>query len=605
MKYTAHLVQVNDVIGVNVILPLAIGVLWCAAMTDPGSRCKWQLGKKIYRHINDKTVEDLAQGDLVCFSTYVWNSIYHHSLAAKIKNINPNVFVVFGGPNVIPDDKDFWNRSKDYVDLALVGEGEESFKKLLKHWPDIDITQIPGAWTPSYWNGPAPRTTDLNAYMSPYLDGFYDDIIDQQLQNGFVIQAVIQTNRGCPYHCSFCEEGADYKNKMYWFNEGRLKKEIEYLAQKSIEFLSLADDNWGIDDRDIDLMSWIIHCKQTYGYPKIMDATFAKNAPDRVLEICRRDREAGTDLIRGVTIALQSLNDRTLTGIQRFNLIPEKQLKLIQGLQALEIPTYTEVIWPLPYETYDTFLAGIDNVIHLGLNNWLAVYPLSLHPGTQLYENFADQYQTVAQCSENQAAGEIKETVNIVSSCSWVDNDTLIRGQVFYTWITALYFFGFSRQSLDWVNCTQNIKITDLVSRGIDFIESHPNSFLYSMNHRLKTWWYRWSNGYTLPDLSIFPGQDTRHWSPYTHLGSWIQNDIDKFYHEWQQYLKTYGADHLIELDRDGTVQHGKNYPYEKCHSRIDIKHQQPVFANLFEFSRYYYWWKRKSGWHRTQTIDI
>lgn len=600
MKYTAHMIQVNDVIGINVILPLAIGVLWHAAQSDPEVKSKWQLGEKVYRHIDDSTIQKISQGDLVCFSTYVWNSVYHHSLAAKIKQLNPDIFIVFGGPNITPDRKDFWERANGNVDLALVGEGEASFSQLLKQWPDLDTTVIPGAWTPDHWNGFAPRIHNLNDYESPYLNGFYDDIIDREIRTGLIIQAVIQTNRGCPYHCSFCEEGKDYKNKMHWFDLTRLRKEIEYLAQKSVSFLSMADDNWGIDDRDVDLMSWIIHCKKTQGYPEVMDATFAKNAPDRVLEICRRDREAGTNLIRGVTVALQSLNDRTLTGIQRFNLIPQKQARLITGLKKLEIPTYTEMIWPLPYETYNTFLHGIENVISLGLNNWLGVYPLSLHPGTQLYEDFSDQYQIVEQISENQAVGQVRETVNIVHSSAWVNNDTLVQGQVFYTWITALYFFGFVRNSLQQISRNRSIKIVDLVSGAINFTKQHTNSRLYSMNHRLETWWREWSCGNTPLDLSIFPDKDTRHWSPYTHLGSWIQANIDDFYNEWSQYLETLEARQMIDLDKDSVVRYGKSYPYHTQQGTVSIRHSAPDFNNLFEFSRYYYWWKRKNGWHRT-----
>lgn len=600
MKYIAHMIQVNDVIGINVILPLAIGVLWHAAMTDPKIKIKWRLGKKIYRPIDNDTIQKIAQGDLVCFSTYVWNSVYHHHLAARIKEINPDIFIVFGGPNITPDRIDFWEGANGNVDLALIGEGEESFSQLLKQWPNIDVTSIPGAWTTEYWNEPAPRIQNLNNYESPYLNGFYDDIIDNELANGMVIQSIIQTNRGCPYHCSFCEEGTDYKNKMYWFDQDRLRSEIEYLAKKSVSFLTIADDNWGIDNRDIDLMSWIIHCKQTYGYPEVMDATFAKNAPERVLEICRRDHNAGTNLIRGVTIALQSLNDRALTGIKRFNLIPEKQSQLIRGLKELEITTYTEIIWPLPYETYKSFLTGIENVIRLGLDNWLAVYPLSLHPGTQLYKDFSEKYQIVKQRSENRTDLETKETVKIANSSVWVDNDTLVQGQVFYTWITALYFFGFSRNSLDQISLSRSVRIVDLISLIIEFIENNPNGVLYSMNHRLKIWWQAWSNGKDTPNLSIFPGQDTQHWSPYTHLGSWIQADIDNFYGEWAQYLKFFKSDNLIKMDRDSVVQYKKNYPYQGLHGIVSIRHTPPKFQNLFEFSRYYYWWKRKNGWHRT-----
>lgn len=596
------MVQVNDVIGINVILPLAIGILWQSAKADASIAEKWCLDKIVYRPVdNDDDFDQLAACDIVCFSTYLWNSRYHVRIAKEIKKRNPNVFILFGGPNVSQAKHDFWLEDSDVIDLAIVGEGEHAFHAVLKQWPQLDVQTIPGAWTPDYFAGEAPRIQNFEGYVSPYLDGFYDDIIQAELANGLLIQAVLQTNRGCPYHCSFCEEGAEYKNKMYFYDFQRLRDEIEYCARNRVSFLSLADDNWGIADRDIELMQWIVDCRLKYGYPEVVDATYAKNAPDRVLKICEIDRKHNTRLIRGVTIALQSVNDRTLTSIQRFNLIPEKQARLIAGLKSLEVPTYTEMIWPLPHETYETFLSGIEQTVETGLDNWLGVYPLHLHPGTQLWDDYKDHYTTVATQRENDRDKDSEEIVNVVKSSQWVDNSMLIKGQVFYAWLTSLFFFGFTRNGLCWLKKNRQIDITTSVHRFIEFVESRPECKFYSMNTRLKTWWYRWSNGMTTPDLSEFPGEDTRHWFPYTHLASWIQSSRLEFYEIWKEFLETHHCHDIVDLDRDSTVIYGTSYPYQCEKGTVSLVQDPPEFRNLFEFSRYYYWWKRKNGWHRTQ----
>lgn len=582
MKKTLHLVQVNDIIGVNVILPLAVGILWQSAEQNT-----WQLGRVVYKKIDDDEIQELAQGDMIAFSTYVWNSAYHFELAKKVKQLNPNIVVVVGGPNISPNKENFWEEVGDTIDIALVGEGEDSFNQLLNLWPNI--SGIQGVWTRDYYTGEADRIKEFNYATSPYLAGFYDNIVAQEQTNGYKIQAVIQTNRGCPYKCTFCEEGRDYKNKVYFYNQQRIRDEVEWCAKNKVEYLSIADDNWGIVDEDVELFRWIRDCNLKYGYPQVVDSTFAKNSPDRLLAMAKIDKEHNTNLLKSITIALQSTHTPTLTAIKRFNLVPEKQQQLISGLNDLGVPTYTEMIWPLPYETYNTFLAGIDQTIKTGLTNWLGVYPLSMHYGTELYDDFHKNFTIIKQQSENANRDDRSETVNIVNSSDWVDNATLVRGQVFYAWLVCLYYFGFARTSLE-----QTDSVTATVGKFIEYIRAQPNSKCYRYLTRLESWWRTWSNGLPIPDLSIYPDQDTTHWSPYTHLASWIQHDPESFYQDWENFIGH-------SIDRHGAVRYTQTYPETDHGLIININHQQPEFANEFEFSRFYYWWRRKSGFSRTR----
>jgi len=590
MKKTLHLVQVNDVIGGNVILPLAVGILWQSSQLNPYNKNQWSLGKVVYKKLeSEQELHELAQGDMIVFSHYVWNSNYQFELAKKVKQINPNIVVVVGGPNISPNKKDFWEEHGQYTDIALVGEGENSFSQLLECWPNID--SITGVWTPAYFNGEADRINTFSAEASPYLSGFYNDIVAKEQAQGRVIQAVIQTNRGCPYHCTFCEEGRDYKNKMFFYEQHRVRDEVEWCARNHIEFLNIADDNWGIVDADVELMRWIRDCKLEHGYPELVDATFAKNNPENLLAMAKIDQEHDTRLLRGVTIALQSMHEPTLKSIKRFNLIPEKQQQLITGLNKLQVPTYTEIIWPLPHETYETFLAGIDRTIDIGLTNWLGVYPLSLHHGTELFEDFHNNFGVIEQHSENANRDGAKEVVNIVNRSDWVDNKTLVSGQVFYAWLVCLYYFGFARHSLQ-----QQKSIAQSVNKFIEYIATHPDSACYKYNDKMTQWWTAWSNGQSTESLSIFTDSDTTHWSPYTHLASWLQHDCNGLY----QDLANFGFD--ITVDQHGAVKYKQEYPYMVNNLHVSIDHTQPNFANEFEFCRFYYWWRRKRGYSRTHT---
>ena len=585
MKKIVHFVQVNDVVGNNVILPLAIGILWQYSQLDPDNRNNWQLGQIVYKRLDpDNDLTELSGGHMIVFSNYVWNASYHFELAQKIKQINPEIFVVMGGPNISPAKKNFWEEYDQTVDLALVGEGEHSFSKLLKEWPETE--NIPGVWTKNYHNGDAPRVQDFPYQASPYLNGFYDGIVKEAKQLGHGIQAVIQTNRGCPYHCTFCEEGRDYKNKMFFYNTERIRDELKWCAQQCVTFLSIADDNWGIVDQDIEYMRVIRDYKLEYGFPEVVDATFAKNNPDNLLAMAGLDHEHNTKLIRGITIALQSQNGQTLSSIKRFNLIPEKQQQLISGLKKLNMPTYVEMIWPLPYETYDSFLQGIDRTIDMGLDNWLGVYPLSMHYGTELYEDFHEKFSIIEQQSENANRKEKKETVPIVYASQWADTDTIVQGQVFYTWLVSIFYFGFGRNAIEHLKSTNSV--TKIVNQFIEWNQTHPETKSYQWHALMTQWWQCWLQGESLPNLSIYD-EDTTHWSPYTHMASWLQHDWDKFYQDWNNFLnETFD---IANQPHNSAVRY--NHIYDQ------LNHDQPKFASEYEFCRFYYWWRRKQGLSR------
>jgi radical SAM superfamily enzyme YgiQ (UPF0313 family) len=571
MTYGISLVQTNELMGRNIRLPFSIGVLWQQAMSSNLNKDKWTLDHVVYKKLPiEELATQLAKSQLVCFSCYVWNFEYHMELALAIKRINPACYILVGGPHIHVEFPNFWSTFQHCVDLAIVGEGDHSFCQLLEEFPNHDIKDIPGAWTSTWFQGEAPRVTDLEALPSPYLAGFFDSIIAYEQSQGKLIEAMMQTNRGCPYHCTFCEQGKDYKNKMHFYSEERIRREIEWMGQKQIEVLDMADDNWGIHERDVRFMQLLCDTKNLYGYPKVFDATYAKNAPERILEMAKIDQSAGTGLIRGITFAYQSTNPTTLAAVKRFNLVPEKQLNLIQELKKLGSPTYAEMIWPLPYETYDSLLIGVDQTIDMGLDVWLEINLLRLPTSTDLHK----KYQTQYEFGPSNDPAYLRPVSN-----TWLDHNTVVNGMVFYTWVTSLFYFGFGRPVL------QHLKQTQSVSQSVDafikFTEQHL--WLSNMTSLIRDFWSARINGTPEPMLGIFE-QDTRLWLPFIHLASWLQKDFDKFKQHVFEFAVSQG------LDQDVAKQ-----LTDKCNSSTML-FEQSQFDNLFDFVEHYYAYNRKKG---------
>lgn len=603
-KFKIGLVQTSDKIGNNVMLPLAIGVLWCHAQHQPRIASRFELAACIYRKENiDSQAQTLSQCDIVCFSSYAWNQAYHLELARRIKQIQPTVFTVFGGPSMTPKNPGFWLLNRNCVDLAIDGEGEEPLVSILESFPNIDTDQLAGAYGSTYTNALSERRTEFSMVESPYMSGFYDSMIEEIHRRDEIAQAVIQTNRGCPYHCNFCESGADYKNKLHLYDLDRVLAEIEWCARNRVEYVNLADDNFGIVPRDLDILKHTVGLKLQHGYPKILDVTLAKNAPERVLAMAQHDVKHGTALLKSITVSLQSLNPPTLKAIERFNMVDTRLTNLAKRLKDIGMMTYTELIWPLPYETYETFCAGVDKSIEMHLDNWASMYGLGALDSNELSQTFADDIKVSVTMlpSTTSFDNRIKENINQVWETTWAAHKEVVRGQVMYTWLAAMYYFGFARYLIE----QSKLSPTTFVNAVMRYAEQQPHSLFGQWNTVLSTQWSLRLRGQPLNDIGIFPDQDTTHWFYFTHLSSWITQDRKSFYRELQQFASTLDVDNLqtvMEILPHTVVRPDQQYPY--THDCVTVELTNPTtprLENHYQYCHYYFFYKRKNGWHRTR----
>lgn len=615
MTYKLALVQTADVISNNAMVPLAVGVLYCYAMAqDPTLKDKFELMEVIYRKDNiPEQAEQLSKADIACFSCYLWNLKYQLALAKAVKELNPNVYIVLGGPAIVQDDPGFWLLNKRWVDLAIQGEAEDSFVKLLQQFPNIDDRSIVGAFGSNWNTGLPERRKVFLKEDSPYLNGFFDRTLEDIVNRGEFPQAVIQTNRGCPYHCGFCEEGVEYKNKIFEYDYDRVIEEFDWCATNGIYNINLADDNFGILKRDVGILQHAIDLKLKYGYPKVVFFTFTKNAPDRVALMSEMMISSKVDFLKSATISLQSLNEETLVAVKRYNLVEHKHKKLIDRLNEIGMATYVELIWPLPYETYQTFCEGIDKLAVRDLTNWINVYSFGIPPGTDIGRQFQNELKTAEQRlpSTTKFDGRIEEQVYQVYETKWATHDEVVRGQVFTMWLSSLYFFGYGRYFIDRLIKEKGTTLATVMNNFIDYANKN-NGLLGEWTNTLTTTWSNRLSGNPITDVSIFPGEDTTHWYYFTHLSSWINNNRDQFYKELKAFAVEQGlsdVDFVFEILPDHVIQQDQQYPYTRevnGHTiTVDISPQflsfkDQNFKNDYEFSRFYYFWKRQSGWHRT-----
>ncbi len=201
-----------------------------------------------------------------------------------------------GGPNIPIEDSgriEYFN-SHPEIDVFVLGEGDFLATEVAKRFLDngMSVARIGEREIPSciyrnvdgqtvltkMWD----RKKEVDEIPSPWLTGIQDEFFDGKLA------PMIETNRGCPFTCTFCVQGTGWYTKVHNFSLERMKDEIEYVSRKiravspNIGTLRIADSNYGMFERDVDISSWIGEMQKRYGYPTFIDATTGKNRPDRV-----------------------------------------------------------------------------------------------------------------------------------------------------------------------------------------------------------------------------------------------------------------------------------------------------------------------------------
>ena len=223
----------------------------------------------------------------------------------------------------------------------------------------------------------------LRFERSQYLEqsGYYEELVATLGPNNI---AVWETNRGCPYRCSFCDWGSNTMSKVRRFEMDRLAEECEWFGRTGVGFIMLADANFGILPRDLDIVDMVVAANARHGKPSYFSYNVAKNNPDRTVAI------AGKLLRSGLTythvLSVQHTNDDVLAATDRSNISVEKQVDAVRRLLADEIPIYVQLILGIPGDTYRTWKACFTDLMEWGIHAHYWVFPYNLLPNAPASE---------------------------------------------------------------------------------------------------------------------------------------------------------------------------------------------------------------------------
>jgi radical SAM superfamily enzyme YgiQ (UPF0313 family) len=334
----------------------------------------------VLRENVDEYIKECVDTDILLCSCYVWNWEITNFLAKEVKKLNPNCLIIFGGAQVPDFSKDFF-KQHPYADIIVHGEGEIVLEELLTEFlNNKDYSKIKGLETKDFRNPPQERINNLDDLPSAYLTNTVWELVDKI--DGIRWIAGWETNRGCPYACTFCDWGSATFTKVRKWEESKIFKEIEWFAENQIPYIDCCDANFGIfQERDFRIAKKLKDVALKTHYPERVRPAWAKNSSEKIIPIAKQLQEGG--ILGAVTLAVQSLDTNTLNIIKRANIKFDAFSELTETFRNNNIPTYTELIMGLPGETLDTFKDGLENIAQTKIDT-VFIYNCTILPNAPM-----------------------------------------------------------------------------------------------------------------------------------------------------------------------------------------------------------------------------
>jgi len=484
--------QMDNPFGDQSYLPYTAGLLQAYVQKHAATPERYNFSLPIYRRLTVKdAVAHCKDADVAAFSVSIWNHQLCMKVIAELKRQKPGILTVIGGPQV-PADASLLLEENPALDLAIHGEGERSFLEILERVPENDFSTVDGcgyrdADGRPHCNPRKNRILDMGEIPSPYLNGVFDPLMEAYPDQ--LWQGLLETNRGCPFGCSYCDWGRSETKKVVQFPMDQVEEEIRWFAEKKVEFIFCCDANFGLLPRDVSIASTAAKMKAQYGYPKAFSVQFTKNSSERAFETQRILTEAG--MSKGANLAFQTLHKPALECAGRKNISMSEFEKLQHDFQRENIITFSDLILGIPGETYDSFAQGVETLIERGQHNRLQFNNLIILPNAPMAQpEYREKYriQTVNNrivygYGEATPETDVMETQEMVIGTHSMPPEDWQRTRTFAWVVNLLYFNKLLQVPLLYLKKETNADLGTLVKHFCDeSADAYP--FLASIRDR-------------------------------------------------------------------------------------------------------------------------
>lgn len=301
--------------------------------------------------INDR-VENILEGiieekpDVVAFSCYIWNMEFVNRLAELIKLVDPKIEILYGGPEVSYEGKEFLeNHEGEYV---IVGEGEKTFREFvlykLGEGKIEDIKGLNYKRDGKVFENPKRPEMDMNELVFPYT---YEEDINNKI-------VYYEASRGCPFKCKYCLSSV--MHGVRFLDVERVKKELKYFMERGLKLVKFVDRTFNCNrEYTVELLKYL---SEQDTETRFHFEVAADLLTDEQIEILNNAPKGRFQLEVGV----QTTNNEVLHNINRYityENIKEKVLKVAAGKNVMQ---HLDLIAGLPGEDLESFKKSFNDV---------------------------------------------------------------------------------------------------------------------------------------------------------------------------------------------------------------------------------------------------
>lgn len=330
----------------------------------------------------EEVYEEIKHADIILFSCYVWNYTIQDNLAKVIKQRHPEKVTVLGGPHIGTNDPGFL-LTRTYYDFVCqpTMPGEVFVEDLIDSWFEntFPIRQDIS------WEMRSSKKRDHNfaveySVYEEHLD-YLKETVNYARENKMEPFVVLETTRGCPYKCVFCEWGGGIGTKITKKSLDIVKRDIDAMKAAGFVDAYLTDANFGaFEERDLEIFeyAWInnvnltdistVKAKSLTRRKRLIDSWFAiVGSNHRTKETTdTSDMWEETRRISVVpTVSIQSISDDAMRIADRVDLSLEDKLELSRYInercrsEGYPVPAL-ELILAMPGSTLADFYAEME-----------------------------------------------------------------------------------------------------------------------------------------------------------------------------------------------------------------------------------------------------
>ncbi len=295
----------------------------------------------------------LEAPDIIGFSCYIWNIDFIKYIALHIKLINPDIKILYGGPEVSYDPDEFLKNNPG--EFIIQGEGEETYHELIelmisnvKYTSEaVKDSNIKGLY---FRDGEHIQCAGKRAQMDMNNIVFpYGDLIG--LENKIIYY---EASRGCPFLCKYCLSSTSHGVRFLDFQ--RVKKELDFFINNKVNLVKFVDRTFNCNKK-FAMAIW------SYLIEKAPDTRFhfeisADLLDKDELELLSRARPG----LFQFEVGVQTTNSEVLKNINRYVSFEDIKKTVVELEKLKNIKQHLDLIAGLPGENIESFKESFNEV---------------------------------------------------------------------------------------------------------------------------------------------------------------------------------------------------------------------------------------------------